>query len=164
MRLGKEWLSAYIICGLPIFKMKRRELRENIFKIVFSFREMNDFSDIFGDCFTYYKEINEISEADGDYIKNEVSGIIENLSEIDDLISKNIKNYTIDRLSGVCLAALRVGIYEMLYAEDIPESVAVSEALNLVSVYEDDKTKPFVNGVLGAVSRAKSDKTNEGNE
>lgn len=138
--------------------MKRRELRENIFKIVFSLKDDSDFSSFFGETFEFYKEDNKISEKDGEYIKNEVLGIGSKLAEIDEAISENLKNYTFDRISRVCLAVLRVGIYEIMYTDDIPDSVAVSEAIYLADSYEDEKAKLFVNGVLGTIARKKTER------
>ena len=133
--------------------MKRSELRENIFKLVFSENFENPFSE---ESFGYYLSDNEISEKDGNYIKNEVLGILENLDAIDEAISENLKNYAFDRVSKVCLAILRVAVYEINYVSDIPDSVAASEAVKLAESYEDEKSKTFVNGILGSVIRKKA--------
>lgn len=137
--------------------MKRRELRENIFKIIFSLNSDDVFSE---ETFLYYLDDNNISEQDGEFIKKEVVGIMENLEAIDETISENLKNYTFERISKVCLSVLRVAVYEINFVSEIPDSVAASEAINIAEVYEDEKSKSFINGVLGSVIRKKS----EGNE
>ena len=134
--------------------MKRRELRENIFKIIFSLNSEKEFSE---EAFSYYLEDNGISEKDGEFIKSEVLGIVENSEAIDSIISENLKNYTFERISKVCLAVLRVAIYEINYVTDIPDAVAASEAVKIVEAYEDEKSKGFINGILGSVIRKKSE-------
>lgn len=137
--------------------MKRRELRENIFKIIFSLNSDDVFSE---ETFLYYLDDNNISEQDGEFIKKEVVGIMENLEAIDETISENLKNYTFERISKVCLSVLRVAVYEINFVSEIPDAVAASEAINIAEVYEDEKSKGFINGVIGSVIRKKS----EGNE
>ena len=139
---------------IAIFNMKRRELRENIFKIIFSLNSEKEFSE---EAFSYYLEDNGISEKDGEFIKSEVLGIVENSEAIDSIISENLKNYTFERISKVCLAVLRVAIYEINYVTDIPDAVAASEAVKIVEAYEDEKSKGFINGILGSVIRKKSE-------
>lgn len=133
--------------------MKRSELRENIFKLVFSENFKNPLSE---EIFEFYFSDNKISENDGAYIKNEVVGILENLEEVDSVISENLQNYTFERISKVCLAVLRVAVYEINYVSDIPDAVAISEAVKLAESYEDEKSKTFVNGILGSVARKKA--------
>lgn len=133
--------------------MKRSELRENIFKLVFSENFKNPFSE---EAYEFYVSDNGISEKDSIYIKNEVLGVLENLEAIDEAISENLKNYTFERISKVSLAILRVAVYEINYVSDIPDAVAISEAVKLAESYEDEKSKTFVNGILGSVARKKA--------
>ena len=130
--------------------MKRRELREHTFKLVFSALE-NDI--IPEENFEYYFSDNEISEKDAEYIKETVSGIVTHLVLIDKLILDNTKGYTFDRISKVCLAVMRVAVYEFLYQPDVPDNVSVSEAIEIAEKYENEKSKSFVNGILGAILR-----------
>ena len=108
----------------------------------------------------YYFKDNKINDTDGSFIKNEVFGIIENLASIDKVIKDNLVNYTFERISKVSLALLRVAVYEINYVSDIPDAVAASEAVNISEIYEDEKSKGFINGILGSVIRKKA----EGNE
>ena len=75
--------------------------------------------------------------------------------KVDEVIAANVKGYAFDRISKVSLAVLRLGVAEMLFDETVPDGVAVSEAMAIAETFEDEKTKTFVNGVLGAVSRGK---------
>ncbi len=130
--------------------MKRSELRENVFKLVFSVTGENDIND---ENLQYYFSDNNIEGSDAEYIKNEVEGILENLEKIDEIIAENSHKYTIDRLSAVTLCVLRVAIYEITYKEDIPNGVSASEAVKLSEKYDDDKAKGYINGMLGAYIR-----------
>lgn len=131
--------------------MKRRELREHIFKLVFTGHE--GFLPEGG--VEYYCQDNEIIGKDAKLISDKVTLIFSNLEKIDALIGENIKGYTFDRISKVSLAVLRLGVYEVVLDEDIPDGVAISEAMEIAAKYEDEKSKAFVNGVLGSVARGK---------
>ncbi|MEO2493869.1 transcription antitermination factor NusB, partial [Clostridium paraputrificum] len=71
--------------------------------------------------------------------------------ELDSIIEKNLQNWKLDRISKINLCILEMGIYEMLYVEDVPEKVALNEALELTKRYSDEKSVSFVNGVLDKV-------------
>ena len=130
--------------------MKRRELREHIFKLVFSAIDNSEFPE---ENFEYYFFDNEIKEKEAEYIKETVTGIAAKLSEIDEAVKDNAKGYTFDRISKICLAVMRVAIYEIYYLPDVPGNVSISEAIEIAEKYENEKSKSFVNGVLGAVLR-----------
>ena len=138
--------------------MKRRELREHIFKLVFSSLEEDVFPE---ENFEYYFSDNEITESNAEYIKSAVNGISTNLSVIDKAILDNIKGYTFDRISKVCLAVMRVAVYEIYYLPDVPGNVSISEAIEIAEKYENEKSKSFVNGILGTILREKDMKKEE---
>lgn len=75
------------------------------------------------------------------------------LSEIDALLSSCSQNWKLARISRVSLAAMRIAAYEMLYAEDIPVSVSINEAIELTKKYASPEDGVYVNGVLGALAR-----------
>jgi len=78
-------------------------------------------------------------------------GVSEHLAHIDDLISSHLQGWTLDRLPAVDRAILRVAVWELLYADDVPEPVAVDEAVELAKQLSTDDSPGFVNGVLGQV-------------
>jgi N utilization substance protein B len=78
-------------------------------------------------------------------------GVSEHLTHIDELISSHLQGWTLDRLPAVDRAILRVAVWELLYAEDVPEPVAVDEAVQLAKELSTDDSPGFVNGVLGHV-------------
>lgn len=100
------------------------------------------------------KESRDFSEDNDGYIVNAFKGVYENLSTIDEIISNNLIGWTIDRISKVSLAVLRLAIYELKYLDDIPESVTIDEAVELCKKYSTVEDSAFVNGVLGTVVRS----------
>jgi transcription antitermination protein NusB len=85
------------------------------------------------------------------YTQTAARGVGEHLAHIDDLISSHLQGWTLDRLPAVDRAILRVAVWELLYAEDVPEPVAVDEAVQLAKELSTDESPGFVNGVLGQV-------------
>jgi N utilization substance protein B len=78
-------------------------------------------------------------------------GVSENSAHIDDLITSHLQGWTLDRLPAVDRAILRVAVWELLHADDVPEPVAVDEAVELAKELSTDESPGFINGVLGQV-------------
>ncbi len=78
-------------------------------------------------------------------------GVGEQIAHIDDLISTHLQGWTLERLPAVDRAILRVAVWELLYADDVPEPVAVDEAVQLAKELSTDDSPGFINGVLGQV-------------
>ncbi|MGV0786226.1 transcription antitermination factor NusB [Mycolicibacterium sp. XJ2] len=78
-------------------------------------------------------------------------GVTEHAAHIDDLIASHLQGWTLERLPAVDRAILRVAVWELLHAEDVPEPVAVDEAVELAKQLSTDDSPGFVNGVLGQV-------------
>lgn len=86
-----------------------------------------------------------------------VRGVQERRSRIDEVLRDYAQGWTLERMPAVDRNVLRIGVYELLWSSDVPEAVAVSEALALVRDLSTDDSPTFVNGVLGAVMRDKAD-------
>ena len=98
--------------------------------------------------------------ADGEGPTNEytavlVRGVAEHQTRIDELLSEYSEGWTLGRMPAVDRNVLRLGVYELLYAEDVPDAVAVSEAMALVRDLSTDESPAFVNGILGNILRNK---------
>jgi transcription antitermination protein NusB len=78
-------------------------------------------------------------------------GVTDHQAHVDDLISSHLQGWTLERLPAVDRAILRVAVWELLHAEDVPEPVAVDEAVELAKELSTDDSPGFVNGVLGQV-------------
>ncbi len=125
--------------------MARRIARETIMQIFYQM----DMKGIFE------KEIaEELIQGIGDkeYVYDMMEHFINNKNNIDDIINKNLKKWTIDRIGKIDLAILRLAITEMLYRKDIPVKVSINEAIELGKKYGTDDSHEFINGVLGAIA------------
>lgn len=102
---------------------------------------------------------HELKLNDGDvaYIEDIIEGCSLNMDQIDDIIRNNSKGWRFDRISKVDLSILRLSLYEILYRDDIPDSVSVNEAVELAKKYGGEKTSSFVNGILGSFLRNKKE-------
>ena len=88
-----------------------------------------------------------------DYVEKVFLGVFENLSQIDEKISENLKGWKLSRISKVSLAILRLAVFEMLFFDDIPFGVSINEAVELAKKYSTQEDASFINGVLGALSK-----------
>ena len=131
--------------------MNRRKQRELIFLLLFE----NIFT---GYSLDELKEIKFLTEEFSpedfdDFIEKYFIEIQEKIPAIDELITKFSLKWGKERLSKVALAILRLAVYEMLYQDEIPTSVAINEAVELSKKYGADKESSFINGMLGGLSR-----------
>ena len=83
-----------------------------------------------------------------------VLGAIENISGIDEAISKQAKNWKFDRIAKVDLAILRLALYELLFRDDIPPIVTINEAIDLGKTFSNLESKRFINGILDEVKKS----------
>ena len=137
--------------------MKRREAREFAFSILFEKTFKDESID---EIIKNASEDRDIIV--DDYVYNTCINIELNLEVIDELISRYLTKWKINRISRVSLSALRLGVYELEFSEEIPEKVSINESVELAKKYEGEDSAAFVNGVLGAFIRAK--KAEEENE
>ncbi|RFU65654.1 transcription antitermination factor NusB [Peribacillus glennii] len=86
-----------------------------------------------------------------EYFETLVTGTIENKAEIDGLIRKNLESWTLERLANIDRNLLRIAVYEMLYSEDVPVSVAMDESIEVAKKFGDDGSSRFVNAVLSKI-------------
>lgn len=99
-----------------------------------------------------------IAEGEGptnDYTAELVRGVVEHQARIDELLADYAQGWTLSRMPAVDRNVLRLGVFEVLYA-DVPDAVAISEAMNLVRELSTDESPAFVNGVLGGIVRDKA--------
>jgi len=87
-----------------------------------------------------------------DYTVTLVEGVNAHRARIDDLISEHAEGWTLQRMPAVDRAILRLGLYELLWAADVPDAVAIDEAVELAKGLSTDDSPRFVNGVLGRIA------------
>ena len=125
--------------------MTRHELRVAVFKNIFQipfYEEDIPEADL---------DLGEQSPEDLEYISSKVKAIQEKLPEIDGIIENVSQGWNIKRLGKAELAILRLAVYEIRFDDDIPDKVAVNEAVELAKEYSDEKAASFINGVLSGV-------------
>ena len=110
----------------------------------------------------YYKKLsaeNEVyedrpSRAQLQYIDGVVSGVANRMDDLNAEIGKYSIGWDVSRISRLARSIMQLAIYEILYVEDVPTGVAVSEAVRLAKKYDGDDTGAFVNGILGTFARS----------
>ena len=93
------------------------------------------------------------NERESDFMNRLFEGVVDNVDAIDGRLAPFLKGWTIDRVTRVDLAILRLATYELVHG-DTPHSVVINEAVELANQYSTDKAGGFINGVLGNLGRA----------
>ncbi len=127
--------------------MTRRELRENVFKMLFRV-EFHEEGEMTGQLGMMEDEVENIKEEDAAYINNKCSDIISKIPEIDEAINASTTGWKTSRMAKVDLSIIRLAVYEIKFEEDVPAKVAINEAVELAKLYGTDNSASFVNGVL----------------
>lgn len=127
--------------------MNRKRSREIAMELLFSMTLSKNSLEETIETFIEDYEM-DIKTIDLEYIKEVLQSIQSNIEVIDEKIKSSLSNWKIERISKVNLTILRIAIGEMLYIEDVPEKVAINEAIEITKRYSDNKSVSFVNGVL----------------
>ena len=132
--------------------MSRKTARRYAFELIYQLPFQTDFDAV--SALDIYPEDNlpKISAAEHSFVIDTISGVCGNLAEIDNHIAANSESWSINRISSVDLAVLRLAVYEMYYT-DTPAGVSINEAVELAKLYSGDESGGFVNGVLTKVSK-----------
>ena len=131
--------------------MKRRELREHIFEILFRVEFMSE-TDMEEQMELFFEDLAEARPADVEYIQNKYQSVREKMPMIDAMIDEKSTGWKTSRMGKVELTILRLAVYEMLFDEDVPATVAINEAVEIAKKFGGDDTPAFVNGVLAKVA------------
>lgn len=130
-------------------KLSRSQARCEAFKLIFELNQHLDDVD-----FLFDNLMNEVpaSITSMPYIKNVVLGVAEKYDELSEIISANLASgWRFERISKVARAVLLLAVYEIKYVDDVPEKVAINEALELAKKFDEPDSSAFVNGVLAGV-------------
>lgn len=131
--------------------MKRRELREHIFSILFRVEFMAE-NDMEEQMELFFEDLAEARPSDVEYIKNKYLAVREKMPMIDIMIDEKSTGWKTSRMGKVELTILRLAVYEMLFDEDVPVTVAINEAVEIAKKFGGDDTPAFVNGILAKVA------------
>lgn len=127
--------------------MGRRELREQIFKLLFRV-EFNKMEDMPEQEELFFEEENTAGEKEEQYILKKYEDIADKLEVIDKMINEQAKGWETSRMGKVDLTLIRLAVYEIKYDDEIPTGVAINEAVELAKKFGQDNSPAFINGVL----------------
>ena len=131
--------------------MRRSELREHIFKLLFM-AEFNTPEEMPEQLRLYFEEMEELSPEDQAYMEAKYAAVRENQSSIDEMLNRTSKGWKTTRMNRVDLSVLRLAVYELVYDESIPEGVAINEAVEIAKRFGGEDSRSFVNGILGRIA------------
>ena len=128
--------------------MKRSEMREQAFLLTFEglFSSGEDIDEVIE---LYSENVEAVSK----YAKDIFTGVKANKDEFNKIINKYSKSWKVTRLPKVTVAILYVALYEMKNVEDVADSIAINEAVELAKKYASSADASYINGILGAVAR-----------
>ncbi len=134
--------------------MTRKRIRENLYIILFqtNFHEEGALMEQ-ADIYLERMEGRDATKRAKAELKDRFQSVLEHLQEIDRIIEEKAKGWTLSRLAKTDLSVLRLAVFEILYDEDVPNGVAINEAVELAKKYGGEKSSGFVNGVLASVAK-----------
>lgn len=127
--------------------MSRRELREQVFKLLFRI-EFNEEDEMPEQMALFFEEKEPLEDSVKEEISRKYAGILEKKEELDAMLNEKATGWTVSRMGKVDLTIMRLALYEMLYDDTVPVSVAINEAVELAKKFGQTDSSSFVNGVL----------------
>lgn len=127
--------------------MTRREIRENVFKMLFR-AEFHEVEEMTEQVSLFEEELSEAKEDELAYMTSKSNEILAKIPEIDKAVNEVSEGWKTTRMGKVDLSIIRLAVYEIKYEEEIPTKVAINEAVELAKKYGTDSSSSFVNGIL----------------
>ena len=134
--------------------MKRSQARELIMQMIFEMDVQNDFSP---ERKALFMKNNEMEDVKDEFIDSVFAAVAENKDEIDSMINKYGKKWSIQTMGKVDVAILRLAAAELFFSKTAPESVAINEAVELGKKFGGDNSGKFINGILGSMVKEKNE-------
>ena len=133
--------------------MSRRTEREAVFKLIFrrEFNSEEEMKDQLAYFFGDNEESGKLSEEEQKKVEDRYELAAFHMEEIDEIISSNAEGWNISRMGKVELAIIRLAVFELRFDEDIPDLVAIDEAVELAKKFGGDQAPSFINGVLARI-------------
>ena len=131
--------------------MTRREIREHIFLMLFrkDFHETNELGEQID---LYISELEKPTIEEYSYLTSRFQAVLGKLEEIDGILSETSSGWKLNRMGKVDLTILRLAVYELRFDEDIPDKVAINEAVEIAKKFGGDESPGFINGVLAKLA------------
>lgn len=130
--------------------MGRSELREHIFRILFRI-EFQSKEEMEEQLALYLEELESAKDTEKEYIRTKYDAIAEKVEMIDEKINASVTGWKTSRMGKVDLTILRLAVYEIEWDEEVPQGVAINEAVELAKRYGGEESPSFINGVLGKI-------------
>lgn len=130
--------------------MGRSELREHIFRILFRI-EFQPKEEMEEQLALYLEELESAKDTEKEYIRTKYAAIAEKMEMIDEKINASVTGWKTSRMGKVDLTILRLAVYEIEWDEEVPQGVAINEAVELAKRYGGEESPSFINGVLGKI-------------
>jgi len=135
--------------------MKRRELREHTFKMVYM-KQFHPAENMSGqeDLYLSSEELQAYTDEEREALRKRADDVLAKTDEIDSIINTNTTGWNTERMGSVDLAILRLALFEIRFDDDVPDRVAINEAVELAKKFGGEESPRFINGVLGRIMRA----------
>ena len=130
--------------------MTKREEREHLFKLLFC-KDFHEVAELQEQIAMYQERQEVISEQEFAPVKAKLEAIVAKEGTIDMILSEAAEGWRLNRMGKAELTILRIATYEIRYDEEVPDKVAINEAVELAKKYGNDTSSGFVNGVLAKV-------------
>ena len=137
--------------------MTKKRTRENLYLMLFQaeFHQEQDLMEQ-ADLFLESLEGKDATQEAKEALKERYQSVLGHLAQIDEKIGQKAEGWSFSRLPKADLSVMRLAVYEILYDEDVPDGVAINEAVELAKRYGGDKSYRFVNGVLASVVKERT--------
>lgn len=132
--------------------MSRKEARELLMQLLYQMELLDDHSEETKDA---YLEKNFSEKGHSDYAAQLLDLVLTKKDDVDAKINENSNKWSTSRMPKVDVAILRLAVVELLYMDDIPDAVAINEAVDMAKKYGTDESKAFINGILGKIAKEK---------
>lgn len=134
--------------------MTKKRIRENLYIMLFQ-TNFHQEEDVEKQAEIYLEELEaeDATKRAKSILKERFQTVLEHLPEIDEKIAQKSQGWTLSRLAKSDLTILRLAVFEILYDEEVPNGVAINEAVELAKRYGGDKSYGFVNGVLASIAK-----------
>ncbi|MCI8379944.1 MAG: transcription antitermination factor NusB [Lachnospiraceae bacterium] len=132
--------------------MTRKRIRENLYIMLFQ-ADFHEKDDRIGQADIYLEDLEsaDATKKAKAELRERFQNVLEHMDEIDQKIEEKAKGWEVSRLAKADLTVMRLAVFEILYDDEVPNSVAINEAVELAKRYGGDKSFGFVNGVLASV-------------
>ena len=132
--------------------MTRREMREHLFRMLFR-KEFHEEEELIEQIDFYLEPIEKLEEKEAMSLKDRLNQIVDHLPQIDETLSAISSGWKLTRMGKVDLTIMRIAIYEIKYDDNVPNKVAINEAVEIAKKFGGESSGSFVNGVLAKLLR-----------